>query len=176
MNIPIYNEEQYPSKVEAVFDNENDARIAQREVTLATDVLIGETQIITPDERNWSKQIEPEADTLIESMFLNHVIYGLSGLAIASLLAMILIFSGVNFAFSSPIITTFVFMFVGGMMGMMIAGLLTLRPDHDNVIQRARHALKKGKVVLLVHIKDRPQLRDVELTLSHLSPKVASTL
>ena len=86
-----------------------------------------------------------------------------------------LVIANIPLAASNPLFTSSITAFLGLMIGLLFAGLATLRPDHDPIIQHTRKALKNGKTVLIVHAKNHNELQRAEEALKSMSNEVRTT-
>ena len=64
----------------------------------------------------------------------------------------------------------------GTMFGLMVGGLLTIRPDHEAVIAPVREGVKSGRWAVVVHPASRQQFDDALRVLRHTDAPVATTL
>jgi hypothetical protein len=50
------------------------------------------------------------------------------------------------------------FVFFGGLLGLLVGGLLTVRPDHLLVITSVRRAIRKGRWAVVIHPVTQAQI------------------
>ena len=62
------------------------------------------------------------------------------------------------------------------MLGLMLGGLVALRPDQDAYIVSVREALREGRCAVVVHAFDAAQKARADELLAQLSPETVTTL
>ena len=88
----------------------------------------------------------------------------------------VLLWLGVQLVVSSPWLSAFVLVFLGGMIGLMLGGLVALRPDHDRYVQASRDAMAKGQTTLVVHALSSGQADQAAALLAEMGGEVTRTL
>jgi hypothetical protein len=68
-----------------------------------------------------------------------------------------------------------VFVHVLALFGLMVGGLVTLRPDQVPYIQTARSALKSGRSVLLLHAESSEELVEARSLLEESALRTVRT-
>lgn len=68
---------------------------------------------------------------------------------------------------SSPMLTFIALGFLGAVSALLLAGIVSLRPDHDRVIQKTRSATEVGQWTVVVHCADTQQQERVKNTIGH---------
>jgi hypothetical protein len=112
--------------------------------------LSGASQVIAPGDPSFVTKLEPEQRGIWRTLVRSHLLLGILGALLGAATAIVLILAPWPAAASSP---GFTFMFatvVGVIFGLMLAGLLTLRPDHGVVIDRVGEWLNWGRWVVIV--------------------------
>lgn len=139
------------SKVAAVFPSEATARAAGEAVRAAVGLDRSQVQIITPHAAHPGRKMEPESHGIFRTIVIAHVRLGIVGVIVGALA-----FAGL-YAWGLPLITQSAW-FAGAVMvgfgavaGLMLGGLVSLRPDHDAYIQSVRTALAEGHSAVVVH-------------------------
>ncbi|VUD41330.1 hypothetical protein TDB9533_00466 [Thalassocella blandensis] len=171
----LLTSERHPSKVEAVFNSATDAQQARQQLTDFTFLRPDEIMIIEKNDRHWSKKVEPEVRGIQNTLLKTHFIFGAGGLFLGWIFGWGLTVGGIPLAASNPILATSMTAFFGLMIGLMFAGLATLRPDHDPIVASTRAALESGKTVLIVHAESHRGLENAERELKKISSEVHST-
>jgi len=69
-----------------------------------------------------------------------------------------------------------VMMFFGGVAGLMLGGLVSLRPDHDRYVQATRDAMAAGNTTVVVHAFSADQRHQAAELLRSNGGEVTSTL
>lgn len=144
-------------KVVASFASDQAALQAQRE--LSGRFALGDAQVllITPGEPFPGRRLEPESRGIARTLVVSHLRLGLLG-GIAGLVVFgVLHALGVPFIVQSPVASALVLLGFGLVAGMMVGGLVSLRPDHDRYIHAARDAMQEGRASLVVHAFSREQ-------------------
>ncbi len=112
--------------------------------------LSGATQIIAPGDPAFDTKLEPEQKGIWRTAIRSHVLFGILGAVLGAATAVALILAPWPAASSSPGFALLFATAMGTMFGMIVAGLLTLRPDHGVVIDRVRQWLRWGRWVVVV--------------------------
>mgnify|MGYP003634900911 FL=1 len=80
-----------------------------------------------------------------------HVRFGLIGLVVGLAVAGLLVTVGPALTRSSPLMTFIAFGFFFPVLALLCAGAVSLRPDHDLVIEKARMAKDEGRWTVVAH-------------------------
>ncbi|MEC7432680.1 MAG: hypothetical protein VYC10_05135 [Pseudomonadota bacterium] len=65
---------------------------------------------------------------------------------------------------------------LGLILGLLVAGGVTLRPDHTPYVAKAQSALKEGKYVLTVHASSSEQLKEATTVLKNRNVRLVRTI
>ena len=65
---------------------------------------------------------------------------------------------------------------LGLMLGLLLAGGVTIRPDHTPYLMKAQSALRKGQYVLAIHAENTQQVQEAKSLLSARNVKTVQTL
>lgn len=133
----------------AEFSNSAAAQAAAEDLN-SDPSLTGQIAVLAPKDPLVGMKLEPEQRGIWLTLIRSHVILGTSGMLLGVLLAGLLVLSGWPPAATSPALTSIFLAMMFGFLGMMIAGLITLRPDHEFVIRHIRDALKHHKWAVVV--------------------------
>lgn len=139
--------------VAATFDDQRGAESAADELRQQID-RIGTVAVVSPDDTQLARKMEPEQAGIWRTLLRSHLIIGVGGALVGLLLALGLVLAPWPAAASSPGFTALFAATVGGFLGMMAAGLVTLRPDHGAVIRSMRAKLKVGQWGVVARPKD----------------------
>lgn len=112
--------------------------------------LDGEVALIGPDDPHAGMKFEPEQAGIWKTAIRSHVVLGLLGALAGAVGAWGLAVADWQAATLSIGYATLFLAVVGGFAGMILAGLLTIRPDHGYVIRRLREALKRRRWAVVV--------------------------
>ncbi len=139
------------SKVAAVFTNPATARKAAETVIQSLSLTPAQVQVITPDEPHPGRKLEPEIRGVWRTIVVAHAKLGVLGVVAGLVVFAVLYALHVGFIVSSPIAAALVLLFFGAVAGLMLGGLVSLRPDHDRYIQATRDAMEAGDTTVVVH-------------------------
>ena len=139
------------SKVAAVFASQTEARRVAAALTEAMSLDAAQVQVIAPGEPHPGRKLEPEPRGIWRTIVLAHLKLGLVGAVAGLLLFAVLLGAGVPFIASSPIAAALVLLFFGTVAGLLLGGLVALRPDHDRYVLAARDAMSEGNSTVVVH-------------------------
>lgn len=176
MKTPAITGEAFDHKVAAIFENEAGARRAADTVREQTTLRDAQIFVVGPNDSHPGWELEPEDRGIWKTFVRSHIWLGLLGIVVGFLLFLLLFGIGIGFIVASPMPSALIATGFGGILGMMFAGLLTLRPDHMPYISIARSALKKGKYVVAVHAGSAEQLKEANAVLDKLDVRTISTL
>ncbi len=118
--------------------------------------------IIAPDEKQYSRKLEPETKGVARTAVRSHVLFGGLGLLVGIVLWVSMFASEVEFIVASPVLSLVPFLFVGVSAGLLLGGFFTLRPDHLIVIDGVKQAQKQGHWSLVVHSRNANQKAQLE--------------
>jgi hypothetical protein len=164
MHIPLWSPlgERAPTLVAGLF---GDALRAERAAAELRREPGQHTLVIHPRDPQTARKLEPEQlgiwRTLVRSHALLMPLGGLLGVAAAAALSA----GGWAAAQLSPLFAMLFLGVAGAFFGGMLAGLLTLRPDHGLVIRRVRAALAQGAHAVVVHPLDEAHARTARAAL-----------
>lgn len=164
------------SKVAAVFPREEDARKAAREVGAALSLGDAQVQLITPREPHPGHKLEPESRGIWHTIVVAHVKLGIAGALAGLLVFAVMLFAGVPFVANSPVASALLGLFFGAVAGLMLGGLVSLRPDHDRYVEHARDAIQAGHTTVVVHAFSVEQREQAAEFLRAQGGDVTSTL
>lgn len=168
--------ERYLSKVGAVFDSEEAARKAARKVTDETAVDSARVKVVEPHDAEAGRKLEPENLGIAYTLVKSHISLGVIGAVVGALVALVLVLSGIQAFADSPYYTFGVAAAFGAIGGMILGGLVSIRPDHDRVISEVRRAAREGRWSVVVHARDEAEKREVKNVLEDRSGEVRRTL
>jgi hypothetical protein len=164
------------SKVGAVFADASEARRAADELVRHYGLEAEQVRVVAPGDPGLSRKLEPEQTGIAMTLVKTHVLLGASGLVLGLVLATILVLTDVAAFASNPAYVFLVCAFFGAIFGMLLGGLLSLRPDHDHLINRVRKASRKGQWSVVVHAKDHDEEKRAKDALEKMSDRVSATL
>jgi len=130
--------------VAASFNDRRHAESAADELRRHVDD-IGKVAVVSPGDTEVARKMEPEQRGIWRTLLRSHLILGVAGILIGLLVAIGLVMAPWPAAAASPWLTALFTATLGGFLGMMAGGLVTLRPDHGAVIRSMREKLKLGQ-------------------------------
>lgn len=164
------------SKLAAVFAQARDARAAAQAVATALSLEAGQVQVIAPTEPHPGRRLEPETRGIWRTIVVAHARLGLAG-AVLGLLAFALLYAAqVPFIASSPVASALVLLFFGAIGGLLLGGLVALRPGHVRYVDATRAAIAAGDTTVVVHAFSTQQRDRAAELLRHHGGEVTSTL
>lgn len=150
--------ETYDHKVAAVFATEQEAQAVGDFLRQKTDLNDNQVLVMTTSDQHQGRELEPESRGIWKTLVRSHIWLAVVG-ALAGLLLFIVTYAtGVAFVVSNAVWSAALFVIFCSILGMMVAGAVTLRPDHTPYIMKAQAALKEGKAVLTVHASSHAQM------------------
>lgn len=150
-------DEKHTGRVAAVFGDEVSANAAKQKL-IDNGISSKVISIVKPDDSAISMKIEPESRGIYKGIIKSHGWLGLIGMIVGALIATALVLSGPEMTQSNPLYTYFVFVFFGAMFGMMIAGAISLRPDHDPLITKTVEASHEHHWTVIVQTDDGDEI------------------
>jgi hypothetical protein len=167
--------EQYLSKVGAVFDDAEQAQQAAERMTRQTGIQAAQVRVIEPDDPRMSSKLEPETKGIFRTIARAHITLGIAGLVVGVLIALVLIIGGFGAFSRNPWYALGVLGFFGAIAGLLLGGLVSLRPDHDRLIAWVKEAARGGHWFVLVHARNHEEERKAKEALNAMSDKVVGT-
>lgn len=124
---------------------ENAAEHVRHELTRGT------VNVVPPNDPDLARKMEPEQAGIWRTMIRSHLVFGVAGLLLGLGVAAALLASGAAAAVASPTMTLIFLGMFGAFVGMLVGGLVTLRPDHARVITQVREATRHGRWAVVAH-------------------------
>ena len=160
--------------VAANFRNGKDA--ARAASALRRMMPAAEVDIVQPGEPDLARTMEPDQRGIWRTLLRTHLVLGVTGPVVGVAVALGLVWAGWAGAVSSPWLTGLFLATIGGFVGMMVAGLLTLRPDHARVIHHVRQAVRRGQWAVVAHPADQTQADEARAELETAGGEVMRSL
>lgn len=157
METPKVLDEHYPCKVSAEFTTREraEATVDQLAGDPGTDRL--RIELVVPGDRHLGSKVEPEDRGIFRTAWKSHLVLGLTFLLLGLLIAWSLTVFGPALTRSSPLMVFIALGLLMPMLGLMLAGVVTLRPDHDPLIASTRRASLSGSWTVVVHCVNEEQ-------------------
>lgn len=170
------SEESKASKVAAVFENEQQALDAQRILLNSGYFNQQNIEIVRPKDKHVSEKMEPEPKAIAKFITRSHFMFGGLGLLLGLIIATTLVISGPEMTRSSPLQTYLAFTIMGTFFGLLIAGFLSLRPDHDPLINQTISATQHNQWSLIIQTEDHDKLNKAYEIMEPIAVSVTETL
>jgi hypothetical protein len=167
--------EKYLSKVGAAFDGAEDARAAMLRVRRDAGIAARQIRLLEPDDPGLAQKLEPESGGIARTLAKAHITLGAAGLVLGLLIAAVLVAIDIDAFAWNPWYTVMVFAFFGAIAGLMLGGLVSLRPDHERLIAWVQSATRRGHWLVLVHARDHDEERKAKEALASTSDTVVGT-
>ena len=163
-------------QVAAVFSSKQEVQEALVMVQDQTSVESSQIEIIEAGDPNMSEKLERSSTSIGKSMWSSHLTLGSLGLLAGLAAAFLLTQFGPALTQQNPLFTYIALISPGLFIGLFIAGLIGLRPDRNEVIQTVRHAIRYGKVALVINLKKSQSSSKVSQVLKQHSDSVVESI
>ncbi|MFZ5521880.1 MAG: hypothetical protein ACOZD0_11830 [Pseudomonadota bacterium] len=172
------------SKVAALYDSRERAATAAQAIhnrpgleQVRLDV-IGPQDIAnsSPQTEGLGVKLEPETKGIWRTFLRAHTTCGVLGILLGCAVWAVLLLMNVPWAVSSPWFTLMSTSTYGMLAGLLVGGLITMRPDHNVVIAKVRHATRHGRWAVVGHPLDTKQHARLRDAFADTSSEVVDTL
>ena len=172
------NQEKSPTKIGAFFKDKKTAEEAAANLINAEKLASSQVKLVKPGSEPdiVDKKLAPEDHNVARTMVSAHVWFGIGGIVAGLLIALLLVLIGPTATQSSPFFTVFALVFVGGIIGLLAGGFISLRPDQDPLIMKTHTANANDRWTLVVHGYDHEEIRKAEATLQRSGGDTIRTL
>ncbi len=164
------------SKLAAVFDTAAAAREAAEGLVQALALHPTQVKVVTPDEPDAAIKLEPEGRGIWRTIVVAHIRMGLFGAAAGAIAFAIMMWAALPFVVQSPVAAALVTIAFGGVGGLMLGGLIAMRPDHDRYVDAARSAIDAHRTTVLVHARSKDEQQRARELLTARGGAVTGTL
>lgn len=164
------------SKLVAVFAGPRQARDAAASALAALALQPAQVKVLTPDTADVGIRLEPEGGGIRRTLVVAHLWLGLAGLLAGGLLFGLLVALDLPFVVASPWAAGLAMVGFGAIAGLLLGGLVSLRPDHDPYIHAARDAIAAGRGAVVVHALSAEQQAEAARFLEGRGGDVTRTL
>ena len=164
------------SKVAAIFADATAARAEAARVRDTLQLSEAQVQVVTPADPRPGHKLEPESHGIFRTMIRAHVVLGLAGAVAGAVAFGVFMAMDIPFIVNSAVMSAALLVGFGAVAGLMFGGLVTLRPDHDPLINKVQHALGEGRSAVVVHAFSHEQSAQARELLLQSSDDVVSTL
>lgn len=170
--------ERATTKIAAIYETRATASAAAESLSKAALLEPWQWQLIGPDEKEagLERKIEPEIQGIARTGVRAHLVLAVAGLLAGIVLWAIFYGLAIPFIVSSPLASIAAIVFFATILGMMLGGLVTARPDHEIVILKVRKAAEQGQWSLVLHPSNHQQCDTLMNALSEAGDDVARTV
>ena len=124
---------------------------------LRADMPQVEVDLVRPRDADFARKMEPETTGIWRTAVRSHRVLGPAGLLVGAAAAATLVSLDWPAAASSPMLTALFLSTLGLFAGLMLAGLLTLRPDRSRVTLSIRRRNRAGQWAVVAHPRSPAQ-------------------
>ena len=163
-------------QVAAVFSSKQKVREVLEIVQNKTSVEPSQVEIIEAGDAKLSAKLERNSESIGKSMWSSHLLLGSLGLVAGLIAAFLLTQFGPALTQQNPLFTYIALISPGLFIGLFVAGLIGLRPDRNEVIQTVRHAVRYGKVALVINLRKSQSSSKVSQVLKQHSDNVVESI
>lgn len=170
------------TKVAGLFPDKGQADAAAADVLKTPGMAPGQVRVLGPKDATMSRRdifgrnLEPEQDGIFRTLLITHGITGVIGAIVGVLLFIGLYRSGQPMIASSPMLAFIAIVGFSITFGLILGGLIAIRPDHVWLITAVRSGLKQGKWAVIVHPVDGGQTADARELLLKSGAEILKTL
>jgi len=151
------------TKVAGLFSDKSQAEATATALLRMPGMVPAQVRVLGPQDAKMSRRdifgrnLEPEQHGIFKTLLITHGIFGLLGAAAGVLLFLWLYHNGQPMVAGSPRLAFGAIVGFATAFGLMLGGLITIRPDHVWLIASVRSSLKKNKWAVIVHPVDSAQ-------------------
>lgn len=170
------------SKLAGLFDARPEAEEAATYLADVAGLRVTQLRVLGPEDakrshRNlFGRAVEPEDAGIGRTIVRTHLAGSVVGAVLGMVLFAVLFFSEVPMIAASPVAAFLVLTGFATTFGLLVAGLLSLRPDHALMIDELRSALRARRWALVVHPTSAQQFDAAKSALQSSGAKVLTTL
>lgn len=164
------------SKIAAVFDTGAAARDAAAALLAEAGLQPQQVKVIAPDEPDANIKLEPEGKGIWHTILVSHLKLGILGVVLGAVAFAIMMWAGLPFVTRNPFAAAAVTMAFGGVGGLLLGGLVSIRPDHDRYVHATHDAMDAGRTTVVVHALSKDEQQRARELLSARGAEVTGTL
>jgi hypothetical protein len=138
--------------------------------------LVGPPDGTAVNSPAFSRKLEPEQAGILRTLIRAHVVTGTAGIIVGVLVYLGFLLAGSAAIKSTPGVSLVAMVFFGGLIGLLLGGLLSARPDHVRVITTVRRAIRRGRWAVVIHPLTQHQLDLAMRELRKRSDRVVRSL
>jgi hypothetical protein len=166
------------TKVVGIFPTAAAAHAAAQSLAAATGLSVGQVRTVGPEHARGARNVllgrsmEPEQRGIALTIVRSHLVLGALGAAAGFALYAALRAAGVPMVLASPGVSLGFAVFLGTVFGLLVGGLVALRPDHISLINEVREALAGGSWAVVAHPVDPQQTESAAAHLTEAGARV----
>jgi len=168
--------ERYPSRVAAAFDDASTAQRAAKELRQETGLSEEQVRIVDPYDPSVASKIEPENRGIGRTVVRTHLLFGGLGLFAGLAIAATMLGGGPASSLSQPVMVIVTLAVFGAVAGLLVGGLISVRPDHARLYVLAREAARGGDWLVIALASDRAQRDRARNILARRTSELAQSL
>jgi len=149
--------EDYSHKVSAQYNSQEAADQAVEILVNKAQIPRFQIRVVKPYDPNMASKIEPESKGIARTLAKSHKVLGIGGLVFGLVLAAVLVMVGPEMTRASPMFTFIALGFLFTFLGLLLAGVISLRPDNDPMLEQTRTATDTGHWTVIAHCTDLDQ-------------------
>lgn len=170
------------TKVVALFDDQSSAEGVIGRLLRLPGMHPGQVRLAGPRDLRthradlFGRKMEPEQHGIFQTLLRSHVVAGLAGALFGLVLYATLMRTGHPLMTSSPLLAAIAIVGFATTFGLLIGGLVAIRPDHIRVITQVRATLTAGGWAVVVHPTDSHQADLAHQALQGSGARIMRTL
>jgi hypothetical protein len=170
------------TKVVGLFPDKSRADAAAFTVLKAPGMTAGQVRVLGPQDATMShrevfgRTMEPEQRGIFKTLLITHGITGLAGAVLGILLFTWFYRTGQPMVASSPLLALIAIVGFATTFGLLLGGLIAIRPDHVWLITAVRSALKENRWAVVVHPLDASQTEAAKTMLRESGAELLKSL
>lgn len=170
------NDEKYPDRIIGTYKEGTKAKLVAQQLNLECGFSNEQLKLIHPKDTHFEEKVEPDTNGVGRTLLKSHLILGVLGVVFGLLMASLLIVVGPVFTTSNPMMSLFSMGMIGGFLGLFAAGVISLRPDHDYIIEGTRGATEQHQWSVVVHTKNHSETQKAKSLMQGSALKLSESL
>jgi hypothetical protein len=160
-----------PTNISGSFARCADAEAVVGELRRQAAFSEDEVDLIEPGDPAADRKFLPDSAGVRRSLVHWHLVLGAAGLAIGVIVAIVLIVAGIELFELSPGYTFLVTVFFGTLFGLLLGGLVSIRPDQGHAAAEIKDRSAVGCWTVVVHCHSRDQTALARRLLDEATPR-----
>lgn len=170
------------TKVAGLFAQKSQAESSVEQVLRSGGLNAAQVRLLGPQDARTARRelfgraMEPESAGIARTFLQTHLVGGMAG-AVAGLALYLWFYrAGHPMIASGPVVAFIAIVGFAATFGLLLGGLLTMRPDHVRLITRVRSALRHNQWAVVAHPINSEQTERVRQVLEKSAAEVVTTL